>query len=50
MYLPFLIALLAVISMICGKKKIGYVCWSALLIVTLGWFSRLATNPLYLSF
>ncbi|WP_201747207.1 DUF5993 family protein [Glaciimonas sp. PCH181] len=50
MFLPFLIALLAVVSMILGKKKTGFGLWFALLVVSVAWFNHHATSPLNLSF
>jgi hypothetical protein len=50
MYLNFLQALLAVISVIFGKKRIGYALWLALLVVAITSFQHHATDALNLSF
>jgi hypothetical protein len=50
MYLPFLIALLAVISVVCGRKKTGYALWLVLCLVTIAWFNYHASDTLNLSF
>ncbi|MDY7545191.1 DUF5993 family protein [Glaciimonas sp. Gout2] len=50
MFLPFLIALLAVLSMLAGKEKIGLGLWLTLLIVTIASFNHHATSSLNLSF
>ena len=50
MYLPFLIALLAVIGIISGRKKAGYALWLVLCLVTIAWFNHHASDVLQLSF
>ncbi|WWO96935.1 MAG: DUF5993 family protein [Candidatus Dasytiphilus stammeri] len=50
MYLTFLIALIIIISFLLAKKKIGYLLWALLLIVTLTLFKNHITQPLNLSF
>lgn len=50
MYLPFLLALLAVIGIVIGWKTFSFAMWLAALCVTLYWFSFHATSPLNLSF
>lgn len=50
MFLPFLIALGTLLSTIAGKKKLTYLLWLILLVITLFWFKHHATDPLTLSF
>lgn len=50
MYLPFLLALLAVLGIAFGWKTFSYAMWLVTLSVTLWWFSFHATSPLNLSF
>ncbi|WP_237388127.1 MULTISPECIES: DUF5993 family protein [Xenorhabdus] len=50
MFLPFLIALLIIASVITRKKKLTYSLWFALLIITVFWFQYHATDALNLSF
>ncbi|KAF1046063.1 MAG: hypothetical protein GAK35_01177 [Herbaspirillum frisingense] len=50
MYLPFLLALLAVLGIALGWKSFSHAMWLATLIVTLWWFSLHATGALTLSF
>ncbi|KAF3997352.1 DUF5993 family protein [Glaciimonas immobilis] len=50
MFLPFLIAVLAALSVFYDKRKIGFALWCALIIVTLASFNYHASSPLNLSF
>ncbi|ETS31607.1 MULTISPECIES: DUF5993 family protein [Photorhabdus] len=50
MFLPFLLALFAVITTLVGKNKISYTLWSLLLVTTIAWFIHHATDSLNLSF
>ncbi|WDZ95896.1 DUF5993 family protein [Herbaspirillum sp. WKF16] len=50
MYLPFLLALLAVLGIAIGWKAFSYAMWLGALGVTLWWFSFHATSALNLSF
>jgi hypothetical protein len=50
MFLPFLIALAIIITVVAGKKKLTYALWVVLLIVTVFWFKYHATDALNLSF
>ncbi|MCC8367745.1 MULTISPECIES: DUF5993 family protein [Xenorhabdus] len=50
MFLPFLIALVIIITVVAGKKKLTYALWFALLIITVFWFKYHATDALNLSF
>jgi len=50
MFLPFLIALGAILSTTFGKNKSTYLIWLLLLVITLLWFKYHATDSLNLSF
>ncbi|MCC4622491.1 DUF5993 family protein [Xanthomonas cassavae CFBP 4642] len=50
MFLPFFIALCAVLSALAGKNKTGYVLFFILLVMTLLLFRHHATDSLSLSF
>ncbi|WWP00703.1 MAG: DUF5993 family protein [Candidatus Dasytiphilus stammeri] len=50
MYLPFLIGFLTVMSFLLDHKKLGYILWGILLIVTVIWFKYHSTSSLNLSF
>ncbi|EQB98614.1 DUF5993 family protein [Photorhabdus tasmaniensis] len=50
MFLPFLIALFAVITTLVGKNKTSYALWGLLLVTTIAWFIHHATDSLNLSF
>lgn len=50
MFLPFLIALGIILSVLSGKRKISYALWGVLLVVTLLTFKYHATDALNLSF
>ncbi|PHM54153.1 DUF5993 family protein [Xenorhabdus hominickii] len=50
MFLPFLIALVIIATVITGKKKLTYTLWFVLLIITVFWFKYHATDALNLSF
>ncbi|MBP0598072.1 hypothetical protein J8I26_08170 [Herbaspirillum sp. LeCh32-8] len=50
MYLPFLLALLAVLGIALGWKTFSYAMWLGTLAVTLWCFSFHATDALKLSF
>ncbi|ACR68324.1 DUF5993 family protein [Edwardsiella ictaluri] len=50
MFLPFLIAFGTVLSTIAGKKKLTYILWLILVVITLFWFKHHAINTLTLSF
>lgn len=50
MFLPFLIALSTALSAMKDNKKIAYICWMALLVVTLLSFKYHASDALHLSF
>ncbi|MBO9536310.1 DUF5993 family protein [Herbaspirillum sp.] len=50
MYLPFLLALLAVVGIVIGWRTFSFAMWLCALCVTLYWFSFHATSPLKLSF
>ncbi|MCA1326729.1 DUF5993 family protein [Herbaspirillum sp. alder98] len=49
MYLPFLLAMLAMLGIIAGWSRFGYVMWLGTLGVTLYWFAQSAATPLTLS-
>ncbi|MDC9598013.1 DUF5993 family protein [Xenorhabdus sp. XENO-2] len=50
MFLPFLIALVTIVTVITAKKKLTYMLWFALFIITVFWFKYHATDALNLSF
>ncbi|WP_229655819.1 MULTISPECIES: DUF5993 family protein [Erwiniaceae] len=50
MFLPFLLALGTALSAISGKKRLSYMLWVILFIVTCLSFKFHATSPLNLSF
>ncbi|SCZ60166.1 MULTISPECIES: DUF5993 family protein [Photorhabdus] len=50
MFLPFLLALFAVITTLYGKYKTSYTLWVLLSVTTVAWFIHHATDSLNLSF
>ncbi|UNE55583.1 DUF5993 family protein [Bartonella machadoae] len=50
MFVPFLIALGAAVTTVCGKNNISYALWAILLVVILLTFNHHATSTLNLSF
>ncbi|MBD1227131.1 DUF5993 family protein [Xenorhabdus griffiniae] len=50
MFLPFLIALIIIVTVVTDKKKLTYTLWFALFIITVFWFKYHATDALNLSF
>lgn len=50
MFLPFLVALVTTLTAVSGNKKVSYVLWLALVVITLLSFKHHATDPLNLSF
>ncbi len=50
MFLPFLLALGMVLSVVAGKPKLSYVMWMALVLVAVLSFQYHVSDPLALSF
>ncbi|CDG22750.1 putative inner membrane protein [Xenorhabdus poinarii G6] len=50
MFLPFLVALVTIVTVITNKKKLTYTLWFTLFIITVFWFKYHATDALNLSF
>lgn len=50
MFLPFLIALAAAVSVAYGRRKAALSCWLLLAVITVLWLRHHAIDPLNLAF
>ncbi len=50
MFVPFLLALLAALGILYGRRQVALAAWGLLVLITLVWFQHHATDPLNLVF